>query len=77
MADEGRKGTDELKDALEQLRRAADKVAERVMGSEVTGHLRQAAQHVVRAARSALDQVDRSLGEKKTPAQPADRTTPP
>jgi hypothetical protein len=63
MADE-RRGADELKDALEQLKKAADRVTDKILGSEVTGHLRAAAQHVVRAARSALDQVDKKMDER-------------
>ena len=66
MADDGKRTTgDELKDALEQLKKAADKVADKILGSEVTQHLRGAAQHVVRAARTSLDELDRKMGEKR------------
>ncbi len=53
--------SDELKSALESLRKAADAVADRVLGTEVTGHLRDATRSGLRAAKASLDKVERKL----------------
>ncbi len=68
-----RKTSDELKDALDQLKQATDKVADKILGGDVAQHLRAAAQHVVRAAKGALDQVDRKLDEKAKKTAPGDQ----
>ncbi|TVR15367.1 MAG: hypothetical protein EA401_02890 [Planctomycetota bacterium] len=49
---------DELHEAADHLRQAADGVARRMFGAEVQGELRQAGLHVVRAARHALQRAE-------------------
>ncbi len=69
-----RKTSDELKDALDQLKQATDKVADKILGGDIAQHLRAAAQHVVRAARSALDQVDKKMDERAGEKAKSDAT---
>jgi len=55
---------DELKNALDNLRKAADAVSDRVLGKEVTGHLREAAKSGIRAARAVLDEAEQRVDGK-------------
>jgi len=68
---------DDLKNAAEHMRHAAETMAEKVLGEETQGHLREAARHVVQAARSALDQADECLKKHDTPrdGDTADKST--
>ena len=50
---------DELKQAQEAVRHAASSVADRILGTETRGHLRDAARHALRAGLAALDEADR------------------
>ena len=52
---------DEIKNALENLRKAADAVSDRILGKEVTGHLREAAKSGIRAAKAALDEAEKRM----------------
>ena len=55
---------DELKNALDNLRKAADAVSDRVLGKEVTGHLREAAKSGIRAAKAVLDEAEKRVDGK-------------
>lgn len=55
---------DDLKSSLESLRKAADAVADRVLGREVTGHLRDATRSGILAAKAALDHAEQCLDRK-------------
>jgi hypothetical protein len=55
---------DELKNALDNLRKAADAVGDRVLGKDVTGHLRDAARSGIRAAKAALDAAEKRMDGK-------------
>lgn len=57
---------DDLKASLSSLRKAADAVADRVLGTEVTGHLRDATRSGIRAAKAALDRAEQHL-DRSTP----------
>ena len=56
----------ELKSALDSLRKAADAVADRVLGTEVTGHLRDATRSGLRAAKASLDKAERNLDRDRS-----------
>lgn len=53
--------SDDLKSALDSLRKASDAVADRVLGKEVTGHLRDATRSGIRAAKASLDRIEQQL----------------
>lgn len=57
---------DEIKQSADELRRAADRFADRLLGSDVNDHLRKAAHHAIQAARSVLDRAEQEL-EKRDP----------
>jgi hypothetical protein len=59
---------DELKQSAEHLRKAGDALADRVLGTQATGHLRAAARSAIRAARGALDKAEQQLDEPKSGA---------
>jgi hypothetical protein len=52
---------DDLKAALDSLHKASQAVADRVLGTAVTGHLRDAARSGIRAAKAALDEAEQRL----------------
>lgn len=82
--------SDEIKQSLDNLRKAADAVADRILGTDVTGHLREAARHGLRAAKAALDHAEQQLdrgkacatgagchtGHAAEPAKPAEGPAP-
>jgi hypothetical protein len=55
---------DELKHAHDELKAAAQVVADRILGAETRGHLRQAARHVLKAGLAALDEGEKSCAAK-------------
>lgn len=55
---------DELKQSLDNLRKAADTVADKILGNEIAGHLREAAKHGLRAAKAAIDEAEKRLDRK-------------
>ncbi len=57
---------DDLKSALHSLRKAADAVADRVLGTEVTGHLRDATRSGLRAAKASLDKAEQCLDRDRS-----------
>ena len=69
--------SDEIKHSLDNLKKAADAVADKILGTEVTGHLREAARHGLRAAKAALDKAEHELDKRKVdPAKPVDAPAP-
>ena len=73
--------SDEIKHSLDNLKKAADAVADKILGTEVTGHLREAARHGLRAAKAALDKAEQDLDKRKTvhaaeAAKPVDAPAP-
>lgn len=72
---------EDLREAAEHLRQAADGVARRMLGGEVQDELRQAGLHVVRAARRALEQAEDCFaqphGEGKPHSQQQAESAPP
>jgi len=68
---------DEIKQTLDNLKKAADAVADKFLGTDVTGHLREAARHGLRAAKAALDKAEQELDKRKVdPAKPVDAPAP-
>lgn len=57
--------SDEIKQSLDNLCKAADAVADKILGTDVTGHLREAARHGLRAAKAALDHAEQQLDRGK------------
>lgn len=55
---------DELKNALDNLRKAADAVSDRILGKEVVGHLREATKSGIRAAKAVLDEAEKRIDGK-------------
>ena len=55
---------DDLKNAAEHMRHAAETMSEKVLGEETQAHLREAACHMIKAARSALDHAEGCLKPK-------------
>lgn len=69
--------SDEIRQSLDNLRKAADAVADKILGTDVTGHLREAARHGLRAAKAALDKAEHELDRRKGDhVQPAEPTRP-
>jgi hypothetical protein len=73
--------SDEIKQSLDNLRKAADAVADKILGTDVIGHLREAARHGLRAAKAALDHAERQLDQRKAEhaadtAKPTDGPAP-
>ena len=57
--------SDEIKQSLDNLKRAADAVADKILGTDVTGQLRDAARLGLRAAKAALDHAEQELDKRK------------
>lgn len=55
---------DEVKNAIDNLRKAADVLSDRMLGKEVTGHLREAAKSGIRAAKAVLDEAEKQVDGK-------------
>ena len=73
--------SDEIKQSLDNLKKAADAVADKILGTDVTGHLREAARHGLRAAKAALDRAEQELDKRKAghtaeAAKPVDAPAP-
>lgn len=66
-------GTDHLRQAHEELRNAANRVADHLVGADVRNHLRAAARHMLQAGVAALDEADR----RAKPAAPSAPVTVP
>jgi hypothetical protein len=60
---------DDLNQAADDVRDAAGRFAERLMGSDVHGHLRDAARHLLHAARSVLEEAESCLDKGAHAAQ--------
>lgn len=58
---------DNIKDARTHLRQAARAFEDRVLGREVTSHLRQAAKSVLKAGLAAIDERERGTAPGDTP----------
>ncbi len=59
---------DELKHAHDELKAAASAVADRILGAETRGHLRQAARHALKAGLAVLDEDERRHAAPVAPA---------
>jgi len=68
--------SDEIKQSLDNLRKAADAVADKILGKDVTGHLREAARHGLRAAKAALDKAEQELDKPRDATKPVDAPAP-
>ena len=63
---------DDLKKAAEHMRNAAESMSAKMLGEETQSHLREAACHVVKAARSALDHAEECLKGTQSTAEQTD-----
>lgn len=59
---------DELKHAHDSLKAASQALADRVLGTETRGHLREAARHVLKAGLAAIDEDERRAKPAVVPA---------
>jgi len=67
-------GRDELRQAADDLMRAAQKVGDRIgdrlVGREANGHLRQATRHSLRAVRALLERAESELERQESRLDP-------
>jgi len=65
---------EDLKDARAHLRQAANAFQERILGRDLTHHLRQSLRSVLKAGISAIDECEQSRSSPSAPPPAADTT---